>query len=242
MDQSQTEQAAAPVAGIHGDGSNRSEPGDTSRESSQEASTGTANGLAGTALTSVAVGAVPLDTTKDRRPVRHRLADERKATVHHFSVGGHEGYLMVGLYEDGQPGEIFIRMAKAGSTIAGLMDSFGIAVSLALQYGVPLKVLCDKFSHTRFEPSGWSTVPQIGYAKSLMDYLFRWLALRFLPAVSPPETGAGTSSRVPAPASPSLLETVGDGDAPACKECGSIMTRNGSCYRCGNCGWTSGCS
>jgi ribonucleoside-diphosphate reductase alpha chain len=133
-------------------------------------------------------------------------------------------------------------MAKAGSTIAGLMDSFGIAISMALQYGVPLKVLCDKFSHTRFEPSGWSTVQQIGYAKSLMDYLFRWLALRFLPAVSPPEKGAGTSSRVPAPASPSLLETAGDGDAPACKECGSIMTRNGSCYRCGNCGWTSGCS
>jgi len=149
---------------------------------------------------------------------------------------------MVGLYEDGQPGEIFLRMAKAGSTVAGLMDSFGIAISMALQYGVPLKVLCDKFSHTRFEPSGWSTVKEIGYAKSLMDYLFRWLALRFLPAVSPPATGAGTSSRVPAPAPPSLLETAGDGDAPACKECGSIMTRNGSCYRCGNCGWTSGCS
>jgi len=174
--------------------------------------------------------------------VRRRLLDERRAIVHHFSVGGHEGYVMVGLYEDGQPGEIFIRMAKAGSTIAGLMDSFGIAISMALQYGVPLKVLCDKFSHTRFEPSGWSTVHQIGYAKSLMDYLFRWLALRFLPAVSPPETGAGTSSTVPAPASPLPLETAGDGDAPACKECGSIMTRNGSCYRCGNCGWTSGCS
>jgi hypothetical protein len=139
MDQSQTEQAAATVAAIHGDGSNRSEPGDTSRESSQEASTGAANGLAGTAPTSLAEGAVALETTKDRQPVRRRLADERKAIVHHFSVGGHEGYLMVGLYEDGQPGEIFIRMAKAGSTIAGLMDSFGIAISMALQYGVPLK-------------------------------------------------------------------------------------------------------
>ncbi|HEV3275570.1 MAG TPA: hypothetical protein VG860_02035 [Terriglobia bacterium] len=242
MDQSQTEQAAATAAAIHGDGSNRSEPGETSRESSQEASTGAANGLAGTAPAAVTEGAAALDTTKDRQPVRRRLPDERKALVHHFSVGGHEGYVMVGLYEEGQPGEIFIRMAKAGSTIAGLMDSFGIAVSMALQYGVPLKVLCDKFSHTRFEPSGWSTVPEIGYAKSLMDYLFRWLALRFFPAVSPPETGAGTSSKGPAPASPLPLDTVGDGDAPACKECGSIMTRNGSCYRCGNCGWTSGCS
>jgi ribonucleoside-diphosphate reductase alpha chain len=116
-----------------------------------------------------------------REPLRRRLPDERKAVVHHFSVGGHEGYLIVGLYENGQPGEIFIRNAKAGSTIAGLMDSFGIAISLALQYGVPLGALCGKFSHTRFEPSGWTTVKEIGYAKSLMDYLFRWLALKFLP-------------------------------------------------------------
>src|SRR5574337_98309 len=114
-------------------------------------------------------------------PLRRRLPDERKAIIHHFSVGGHEGYLMVGLYDDGQPGEIFIRMAKEGSTIAGLMDSFGIAVSLALQYGVSLKVLCGKFCHTRFEPSGWSGNPKIGYAKSLMDYLFRWMGLKFLP-------------------------------------------------------------
>jgi len=98
---------------------------------------------------------------------------------------------------------------------------------------------CSKFRHTRFEPSGWSTVKEIGYAKSLMDYLFRWLALRFLPAMSPAKTGAGTSDMAPAPAFPSL-ESAGDGDAPACKECGTIMTRNGVCYRCGNCGWTSG--
>src|SRR5215469_6834663 len=121
------------------------------------------------------------DTREAAEPMRRRLPDERKAIVHHFSVGGHEGYLMVGLYQDGQPGEIFIRMAKAGSTVAGLTDSFGIAVSLALQYGVPLAVLCNKFSHTRFEPSGWSGVKEIGYAKSIMDYIARWLALRFLP-------------------------------------------------------------
>ena len=114
------------------------------------------------------------------RAVRRRLPDERHSLTHHFSVGGQEGYVTVGLYEDGLPGEMFIRMAKEGSTVSGLMDSFATAVSLALQYGVPLQVLCDKFSHTRFEPSGWSGNPKIGYAKSLMDYLFRWLELRFL--------------------------------------------------------------
>ncbi|HEV2416471.1 MAG TPA: hypothetical protein VGX94_01570 [Terriglobia bacterium] len=184
------------------------------------------------------------DNTRDEsRPARHRLPDERQAIVHHFSVGGHEGYLMVGLYRDGKPGEIFIRMAKAGSTIAGMMDSFGIAVSLALQYGVPLEVLTNKFSHTRFEPSGWTTVKEIGYAKSLMDYLFRWLALKFLPASSPSSTGAAGNDPAPAPA---LLSGNGFGhgeaDAPACKDCGATMNRNGSCYKCGNCGWTSGCS
>jgi ribonucleoside-diphosphate reductase alpha chain len=176
-------------------------------------------------------------------PIRHRLPGERRGIVHHFSVGGHEGYLMVGLYENGQPGEIFIRMAKAGSTVAGLMASFGIAVSLALQYGVTLSVLVNKFSHMRFEPSGWSGVQEIGYAKSIMDYISRWLELRFLPPKSPPSTGAGVQAPAPAPAYPteSGLADV-ESDAPACRECGAIMSRNGSCYRCGNCGWTSGCS
>lgn len=178
-----------------------------------------------------------------REPLRRRLPDERKAVVHHFSVGGHEGYMIVGLYENGQPGEIFIRMAKAGSTIAGLMDSFGIAVSLALQFGVSLKTLCQKFSYTRFEPSGWTREKEIGYASSLADYIFRWLRLKFLPPHSPPITGAcDGEGTVQAPV---LLS--GDGlqrgqDAPLCKECGSIMSRNGSCYKCSNCGWTSGCS
>src|SRR5579863_4069436 len=111
---------------------------------------------------------------------RHRLQDERSAITHHFAFGGHEGYLTVGFYPNGQPGEIFIRMAKAGSTIAGLMECFGTVVSVSLQHGVPLKVLCDKLSHTRFEPSGWTGNAQIGYAKSVMDYIFRWLELRFL--------------------------------------------------------------
>lgn len=175
-----------------------------------------------------------------QEPLRRRLPDERKAIVHHFSVGGHEGYLMVGLYEDGQPGEIFIRMAKAGSTIAGLMDSFGIAVSMALQYGVSLKVLCDKFSHTRFEPSGWSANPKIGYAKSLMDYLFRYMALKFLPPTTPSSSGAEAEATAPAPAHlPTNELGEVESDAPACKDCGAIMERNGSSYRCGNCGRTN---
>ena len=95
-------------------------------------------------------------------------------------MGGHEGYLTVGLYKDGMPGELFITMAKEGSTVSGLMDSFACAVSLALQHGVPLKLMCEKFAHTRFEPSGWSHNQDIGYAKSIMDYIFRWLQLRFL--------------------------------------------------------------
>ena len=134
------------------------------------------------------------------QPVRRRLPDERKAIVHHFNVGGYEGYLTVGFYEDGSPGEIFITTAKEGSTVSGLMDCFATAVSLALQYGVPLKVLCDKFSHTRFEPSGWSGNPEIGYAKSLTDYIARWLALKFLPRTSPSPTGAGAETPASAPA------------------------------------------
>lgn len=200
--------------------------------------------VAGTAVVARQEPAATIQSAPSTRPLRHRLPDERNAVVHYFSVGGHEGYLIVGLYENGQPGEIFIRMAKAGSTIAGLMDSFGIAVSLALQFGVPLEVLCGKFSHTRFEPSGWTTVKEIGYAKSIMDYLGRWLALKFLPPGSPPVTGAeGNRATVPTLASFSGDE-IGrrEADSPACKECGSIMNRNGSCYKRGNCGWTSGCS
>jgi len=114
------------------------------------------------------------------RAVRHRLPEERASITHKFALAGHEGYITVGLYPNGQPGEIFVRMAKEGSTISGLMDSFATAVSISLQHGVPLKVLCEKFAHTRFEPSGWTGNEQIGYAKSIMDYLFRWMQIRFL--------------------------------------------------------------
>ena len=135
-------------------------------------------------LSEIVMKALAKDPAQDPngppRAVRHRLPEERASITHKFSIAGHEGYITVGLYPTGQPGEIFIKMAKEGSTVSGLMDSFATSISLALQHGVPLKVLCEKFAHTRFEPSGWTGNPQIGYAKSLMDYIFRWLHLRFL--------------------------------------------------------------
>ena len=175
---------------------------------------------------------------------RRRLPDERRSLTHHFSVGGQEGYVTVGLYEDGLPGELFIRMAKEGSTVSGLMDSFATAVSLALQYGVPLQILCDKFSHTRFEPSGWSGNPRIGYAKSLMDYLFRWLELRFLKGEQTMlfERQSSGEPQYERGSVKALSKVVELGDAPTCQFCGSLMVRNGSCYRCLECGSTSGCS
>ncbi|HEY1767972.1 MAG TPA: vitamin B12-dependent ribonucleotide reductase [Terracidiphilus sp.] len=146
------------------------------------------------------------------RAVRHRLQEERASVTHKFSIAGHEGYITVGLYPNGQPGEIFIKMAKEGSTVSGLMDGFATSISLALQHGVPLKVLCEKFAHTRFEPSGWTGNEQIGYAKSLMDYIFRWLNLRFLSGTQL-TLFAGLAPQVPQlPASPSLLEETEQGE------------------------------
>jgi len=139
------------------------------------------------------------------RAIRHRLPEERAGVTHKFSIAGHEGYITVGLYPTGQPGEIFIKMAKEGSTVSGLMDAFATGISLALQHGVPLKVLCEKFAHTRFEPSGWTGNEQIGYAKSLMDYIFRWLNLRFLSGEQL-ALFAGLAPQAPQlPASPTLI-------------------------------------
>jgi ribonucleoside-diphosphate reductase alpha chain len=196
------------------------------------------------------------------RPVRRKLADEREAMTHKFSIAGHEGYLTIGKYEDGQPGEIFLRMAKEGSTVSGLMDTIATMTSIALQYGVPLKALVDKFSHTRFEPSGFTNNRDIPIAKSVMDYVFRYLGNRFLQTeveatevegVSSEESGAvvAIASAVPlaavaggaerrAMSAPSVI--VNQADAPSCPDCGSIMIRNGTCYKCPNCGGTSGCS
>jgi ribonucleoside-diphosphate reductase alpha chain len=208
------------------------------------------------------------------RAVRHKLQEERASITHKFKVGDHEGYITVGLYPSGEPGELFITMAKEGSTVSGLMDSFALAVSIALQHGVPLKLFCEKFAHTRFEPSGWSGNPDIGYAKSIMDYIFRWLQMRFLTGqqqllfesfrprtagVGPQPEGTADVNVAPEASGPksevrglrsgstvhaadALSSLIDLGDAPTCSFCGSIMTRNGSCYRCASCGSTSGCS
>jgi ribonucleoside-diphosphate reductase alpha chain len=186
------------------------------------------------------------------RPVRRKLPAERRAITHKFSIAGHEGYITVGMYDDGQPGEIFLVMAKEGSTISGLMDSFATAISLALQYGVPLRVLIDKFAHVRFEPSGHTGTVEVPYAKSIVDYIFRWLAAKFLPRDEQLQMGVhvrdGAPAAMPAP-SAGKPEPANDlkamyalDDAPTCAGCGSIMVRNGSCYKCMNCGETSGCS
>jgi ribonucleoside-diphosphate reductase alpha chain len=199
----------------------------------------------------------------ERRAVRRKLPDERRAITHKFSINDHEGYLTVGLYEDGQPGEIFLVMAKEGSTISGLMDSLATSISIALQYGVPLQTLVDKFSHTRFEPSGFTKNQEIPIAKSITDYIFRWLASKFLSREGKVAAGVVLRDELAQAEMQAALPVLGGGrlepaphgvaeaprptflyqqDAPSCHECGSIMVRNGSCYKCNNCGSTSGCS
>jgi ribonucleoside-diphosphate reductase alpha chain len=229
-------------------------------------------------------------------PVRRRLPNDRQAICHKFDIAGHEGYIHVGFYEDGTPGEIFIKMAKEGSTISGLMDTIATLTSLALQYGVPLEALVSKFSHVRFEPSGFTKNSEIPYAKSLTDYIFRFLGTRFLPTEQKYEAGlvenndqressrgeeehahrptttdgaramlsgsttasaSGTTASITIgfrpshedslrSSQPGMQHTVttwqSQADAPSCADCGSIMIRNGSCYKCLNCGATSGCS
>jgi ribonucleoside-diphosphate reductase alpha chain len=202
----------------------------------------------------------PLSTSREEqkaalepRPARRKLPDERQAITHKFQIAGHEGYITVGMYEDNKPGEIFLVMAKEGSTISGLMDAFATAISITLQYGVPLEALVEKFSHVRFEPSGFTKNPEIPYAKSITDYIFRWLASKFLSVEHQEAVGVQTgngshekaqSVSVPvatgAAAKPASFRN--QADAPPCHYCGTIMTRNGSCYRCANCGSTSGCS
>jgi ribonucleoside-diphosphate reductase alpha chain len=230
---------------IYRDGSKRSQPLSTSKEDRGAKAAGAGAGA----------------------PVakRRRLPDERQSITHKFSVQGHDGYLTVGMYEDGSPGEIFIVMAKAGSTLSGVMDSFATAVSLGLQHGVPLRLLVSKFSHIRFEPHGFTKNPDIPIAKSLVDYIFRWLGIKFLgesPATAQHEAAkeepfdaAGVQ-----PIAENQLKLLNGGnghgkgegaedrafvtqsDAPPCSDCGAIMVRRGSCYGCLNCGATSGCS
>ncbi len=207
------------------------------------------------------------ETVGPPEAVRHKLPDERLAITHKFSIAGHEGYLTVGCYPDGRPGEIFIVMAKEGSTISGLMDSFALAVSVALQHGTPLKVLVEKFSYTRFEPQGFTGNPHIRNAHSVMDYIFRWLNLKFPgghlnggpalpgsgehPAVDTPPRSMEAAEPPAAQAVPVVTAKpasnkgsafVRETDAPLCPECGSITVRNGACHKCLNCGATTGCS
>ncbi len=232
----------AKAVSIYRDGSKRTQPLNTSRDKEK-----------------VAAAAV------DPGPRRRKLPDERHALTHKFDIAGHEGYITVGLFEDGQPGEIFLVMAKEGSTISGFADAFAQAISYALQYGVPLQDLVDKFSHVRFEPSGMTKNPDVRFAKSIVDYIFRWLAAKFLSAdaqfragvnnreesVTTPEqlpldvaaaAGASATAAISSRARSSFAAIQNQEDAPPCSTCGSIMVRSGSCYKCANCGTTSGCA
>ena len=184
----------------------------------------------------------------EARPARRRIPADCRSIRHKFDVAGHEGYIHIGFYDDGTPGEIFIKMAKEGSTISGLMDTIATLTSMSLQYGVPLEALVNKFSHVRFEPSGFTKNPEVPYAKSLTDYIFRFLGVRFQGAAATEEANElplGPSlvdGPAVAPASQANVAFQQQTDAPSCSECGSIMIRNGSCYRCPECGTTSGCS
>jgi ribonucleoside-diphosphate reductase alpha chain len=278
---------------IYRDGSKRSQPLSTGKKDDDSK-----------ANSPTAVAATGLELTGEPKPYRRRLPDERRAVTHKYQVAGHEGYITVGLYPDGQPGEIFLKMAKEGSTVSGLMDTLATMTSLALQYGVPLRDLVSKFTHVRFEPSGFTGNPEVPIAKSIVDYIFRWMGSRFLskddrdalgimggeivsevPAESTPQLGAfdpaeaaaestpavappapssssedaggarpldvGTSTTASRSANGQVAPSPGAGqriafsvsaDSPSCMDCGSIMVRNGSCYKCLNCGATSGCS
>lgn len=226
----------AKAVSIYRDGSKRTQPLNTSKDA-----TGTSAQVAAT------VAGLP-------QPVRRKLPDERHALTHKFDIAGHEGYITVGLFEDGSPGEIFLVMAKEGSTISGFADCFAQAISYALQYRVPLQVLVDKFSHARFEPAGMTKNPEVRFAKSIVDYVFRWMAAKFLSEDAKFHAGVnGIAEQVPAVAEATQpsLPVVGavsfaamrnQEDAPPCTTCGSIMVRSGACYKCSNCGTTSGCA
>ncbi len=246
---------------IYRDGSKRQQPLTTSTDKDQS-------------------GKIKVVAPQDNRPRRRRLPDERRALTHKFSIAGHEGYITVGLYDDGKPGEMFITMAKEGTVVSGLMDSFATSISIGMQYGVPLEVLVNKFVHMRFEPSGFTNNAHIRIAKSIVDYIFRWMALKFLSTDEQKQVGVNfeiptdksleevkenhDDVRVPEPRQANIFaeplldrsqkeekenENIShtstfdnQSDAPACSTCGAMMVRNGACYKCLNCGTTSGCS
>jgi ribonucleoside-diphosphate reductase alpha chain len=258
----------AKAISIYRDGSKRTQPLNTSKAGVADTRNNVGAGLQ----------AGPTEVIKEvvkvvERPTRRKLPDERNSITHKFDIAGHEGYVTVGLFEDGTPGEIFLVMAKEGSTISGFADAFAQAISYALQYGVPLQVLVDKFSHARFEPSGMTKNPEVRFAKSIVDYIFRWMATKFLspeaqfragvnlreePAAEKTtgssisvgadlQVGPAAASSAKAPSPPAAKASPyaamqNQEDAPPCSTCGSIMIRSGSCYKCANCGTTSGCA
>src|SRR6266705_948201 len=186
-----------------------------------------------------AAAEVPEQRDLFARAQRRKLPDERKSITHKFSVGGHEGYITAGMYEEGTPGEVFIKMAKEGSTLSGFMDGLALSISIGLQYGVPLKAVVDKLTNTRFEPSGFTENPAIRYSSSVLDYIARWLGGKFLSAEYLKPTSVLNEEEV---ATQTRKPTSAAGDAPSCSTCGMLMVPNGSCYKCVNCGSTSGCS
>ena len=239
----------AKAVSIYRDGSKRTQPLNTSKDNGAAAAGG--------------------GRSRRRRGSRSAAGCRTSAPsiTHKFDIAGHEGYITAGLYEDGSPGEIFLVMAKEGSTISGFADAFAQAISYALQYGVPLQVLVDKFSHARFEPSGMTKNPEIRFAKSIVDYVFRWMATKFLSAEAQlqrrPQRAASRWRRSPTTRScqarcrwrrrrcrpprwrrpaPPFAAMQNQEDAPPCTTCGSIMVRSGACYKCANCGTTSGCA
>ncbi|HPN14937.1 MAG TPA: vitamin B12-dependent ribonucleotide reductase [bacterium] len=256
---------------IYRDGCKRSQPLTTSKASDTKSSQTTAVSTPAPVKTET----VPLPVLNVKQaytPRRRRLPDERRSITHKFQIGPHKGFITVGLYDDGTPGELFVTMSKEGSVLSGLLDVFSTSVSIGLQYGVPLKILVNKFAHVRFEPSGFTANPNIRVAKSIIDYIFRWLGLKFLTPEERRAIGINVDTSATAElqiedipkdqslnvtgdsAQASLLEASqsknttltatfdNQSDAPACDTCGSIMVRNGACYKCLNCGATSGCS
>ncbi|MGD0522838.1 MAG: vitamin B12-dependent ribonucleotide reductase [Terracidiphilus sp.] len=247
---------------IYRDGSKMSQPLNTAKQATEEAET---------LKQTVAKLQTEIDSLRALigQPVRRRMADTRTSITHKFDIAGHEGYFTVGLYDDGTPGEMFITMSKEGSTIGGLMDTIATLTSVSLQYGVPLQDLVRKFANQRFEPSGYTKNPQIRLATSLVDYIFRWMGINFIPGYGDNAKGNGdgapaghtikplhaeqTAVRAVAPLSATVPAGAGVSaisesvahfqmDAPFCCECGTRLVRSGSCFRCPNCGTSLGCS
>jgi ribonucleoside-diphosphate reductase alpha chain len=234
---------------IYRDNSKRSQPLNAAGNQKDEKKTEVA----------VAVATEPLQRELFARQQREKMPVERDSVTHKFSVGGHEGYITVGMYEDGRPGEIFIKMSKEGSTLSGVMDGLALTISLGLQYGVPLKVFVDKLVNTRFEPSGITANPNIRFSTSVLDYIARWLGGKFISSdylklngatatevahaiATPPQAPTLVGARTAALTTVSRSPRDAHEGAPTCSECGMLMVPNGACYKCENCGSTSGCS